>query len=476
MIGSDMRPVYRCPRRGATTAIALAACLLPALLPVRTASATWDATPAPRFSIASFERWFEPDDGEVIPFLVDARGDAGLGFAASRRAAQSALAAWSDIDASTVRLVDAGTTTDLARTCPGPSKILFGDPDGILPPPVPDPDVPGACRGTLALGIARASTFEKKGLGGASFSRTRCGFVVVADGWEACSNWTECNLAEAITHELGHVLGFDHSSASADEPDPLLRDAAMFFRAHFDGRCASVRADDEAGARFLYPDPTPLTIRTATPLPAGKVGEAYEFLLHAGGASGAIAWSRTRGSATGLDVSDDGRVTGIPERSGNLFLVARAADGSGSFHEKVLEITIAPGTPLPESPTPTPTPTPTGTNTNTPTSSPTPTPTSTSTSTSTPTPTATPACAGDCGGDGATTVDEIVVLVNLALGVGGETCVAGDLDGDGRITVDEIVTALDGALRGCSGAPGSPATRFVGAGAARRPRVGGRRR
>lgn len=438
-----MRPVYRRHRRGATTALALAGCLLLALPHPRPAAATWNDRLLPRFTLASFERWFEPDEGAVIPFLVDARGDAALGPAVSRRAAQSALAAWSNVAGSSVRLIDAGTTTDLARSCPGPSKILFGDPDGILPPPVPDPDVPGACRGTLALGIARASTFEKKGLGGASFARTRCGFVVVADGWEACSNWTECNLAEAITHELGHVLGFDHSSASADEPDPLLRDAAMYFRAHFDGRCAAVRADDEAGARFLYPDPAPLTIRTTTPLPAGKVGEAYALTLDVAGASGPITWSRTRATATGLDVGSGGELSGVPERAGSLFLVARAEDTTGAFHEKVLEIAIAPGTPVPASLTPTPTPTPPPPPTSTGTS------TTTATATRTPTPTVAPACAGDCGVDGTTTVDEIVVLVNLALGVGWENCAAGDLDGDGRITVDEIIAAVDTALRGC---------------------------
>jgi len=60
-------------------------------------------------------------------------------------------------------------------------------------------------------------------------------------------------------------------------------------------------------------------------------------------------------------------------------------------------------------------------------------------------------CRGDCGQDGAVSVDEIVTLVNIALGnleVG--SCEAGDLNGDGQITVDEILSAVADALGGCT--------------------------
>lgn len=60
------------------------------------------------------------------------------------------------------------------------------------------------------------------------------------------------------------------------------------------------------------------------------------------------------------------------------------------------------------------------------------------------------ACVGDCNGDGSVTVDEIVTMVNIALGnspIG--SCPAGDSSGDGAITVDEIITATNNALSGC---------------------------
>lgn len=86
-------------------------------------------------------------------------------------------------------------------------------------------------------------------------------------------------------------------------------------------------------------------------------------------------------------------------------------------------------------------------------------PSNTPTPTETPTPTATPSltptstlilCAGDCHGDGHVTVDEIITMVNIALGTTPiATCDAGDSNQNGEITVDEIVRAVSAALSGC---------------------------
>jgi hypothetical protein len=69
--------------------------------------------------------------------------------------------------------------------------------------------------------------------------------------------------------------------------------------------------------------------------------------------------------------------------------------------------------------------------------------------------TATPIpCVGDCNGSGQVTVDEILTMVNIALGNTLVTaCEAGDPDHNGQITVDEILTAVNHALNGCTPAP-----------------------
>ena len=57
------------------------------------------------------------------------------------------------------------------------------------------------------------------------------------------------------------------------------------------------------------------------------------------------------------------------------------------------------------------------------------------------------ACTGDCDGDGAVTVDELLVGVNIALGNAPvSACPSFDSNGDGSVTIDEILTAVNNAL------------------------------
>ena len=70
-----------------------------------------------------------------------------------------------------------------------------------------------------------------------------------------------------------------------------------------------------------------------------------------------------------------------------------------------------------------------------------------------PTPTTTPtrvSCPCDCNSDGAVTVDEIIQMVNIALGNAEiSTCTAGDANGDGAIAVNEIIAGMVNALNSC---------------------------
>ncbi|MCX8073629.1 MAG: hypothetical protein N3C12_14460 [Candidatus Binatia bacterium] len=68
------------------------------------------------------------------------------------------------------------------------------------------------------------------------------------------------------------------------------------------------------------------------------------------------------------------------------------------------------------------------------------------------TPTGTPTipvstCVGDCGRDGEVTIDELVQMVNIALGTAPlNQCPAGDGNEDGEISIDEIIRAVGHAL------------------------------
>jgi len=204
-------------------------------------------------------RWFEPDRGQPVSYFVDSVGDTTLGFATSRAAFDSALAAWTNVATSSLVLEDAGTTgpirlNDCSNTT---SRVIFNDPFGEVPDP-------SNCGGVLAMG-GYCSTGNTTMVNGMQFLQIVTGRVTVNNGWGSCSFWNQCNVAEVLTHELGHTLGLGHASEASPEPNATLADATMYFRAHLDGRCAAVRSDDIAGISFLYPqNGTPKVTPTAT--------------------------------------------------------------------------------------------------------------------------------------------------------------------------------------------------------------------
>jgi len=70
--------------------------------------------------------------------------------------------------------------------------------------------------------------------------------------------------------------------------------------------------------------------------------------------------------------------------------------------------------------------------------------------TPTPTPTIAPHCVGDCDGNGAVQIQELILAVNIALGMPLANCAAIDANFDGAATVNELVAAVLNALDGCS--------------------------
>ena len=63
------------------------------------------------------------------------------------------------------------------------------------------------------------------------------------------------------------------------------------------------------------------------------------------------------------------------------------------------------------------------------------------------------ACTGDCGFDGAVTIDELTVGLRIALGVEpAAACSALDADGDRQVVVAELIAAVRRALEGCPAA------------------------
>lgn len=227
------------------------------LLPALRAMASGASTPADsvswqeNFTYAGppLTRWFQPDAAEPIAYQIGRDGDAALGSDASVEAADKALAAWSNVSCSSLRLVDAGTADPAPfGACDGRNEITFNDPFGEIADPV-------NCNGVLALGGVCGSSAPPETFNGAAFSPITEGDVVVNNGFADCPFWNTQNVAELLTHEVGHTLGLAHSSDDPNEADPSLREATMYFAAHFDGRGAVLASDDVAAICGLYPAP-----------------------------------------------------------------------------------------------------------------------------------------------------------------------------------------------------------------------------
>jgi hypothetical protein len=298
-------------------------------------------------------RWFEPDTGEVVSYLVDSNGDATLGAAASRAAVGAALAAWTNVSTASLVLADGGTTAPGTFAGCTFNRVLFNDPANEIADP-------SNCGGILAIG-GYCTSGESKVVNGTSFRRIVIGKVMFNNGWGNCWGWNQCNVSEVATHEIGHTIGFGHSADSS---------ATMAAIAHFDGRCASLRADDIAGLQFVYPltGPTPTPTRTPTQTSTPTVTPTRT-------PTSSITPTRTPTSTPTRTPTS----TATPTRT-MTFTATHTPTRTGTFtptHTPTRTATFTPTSEAPPASTSTVTPTLTWTPTETPTRTPTRTPTAT---------------------------------------------------------------------------------------------------
>lgn len=217
--------------------------------------------PKGEFKLFNNVRWFEPDDGQPVLYRIDAAGDQKIGANASRNAVLDALAAWTDVPTASIVMQDGGAVTGSPSAgCDGKNTIVFNDPSSSV-------SDPSGCSGILAVGGYCASGASRT-VNGVVFHQIVEGDITVNNGWSACGFWNATNLAEVMTHELGHTIGLAHSTDAT---------ATMYAYAHFDGRGASLSPDDEAGVTFIYPmsdGPAPTATPSPTPTPVGPDADA----------------------------------------------------------------------------------------------------------------------------------------------------------------------------------------------------------
>ena len=173
-----------------------------------------------------------------------------LGTEGTALVVMAAMRAWTDVPAAALELAmgvaDGPAPSIAGGVCDGASRNQFDDPFGEVQDMV-------ACSGVLAIG-GYCGDSATEVIGDTVFRGIREADITLNPGLATC--FGAANVAEVVTHEIGHAIGLGHSS------DP---DATMYAWAHFDGRGAAIRADDAAGVSALYPGAVvPTTSSTTT--------------------------------------------------------------------------------------------------------------------------------------------------------------------------------------------------------------------
>jgi hypothetical protein len=278
-------------------------------------------------------RWFEPDGGEPVTFMVNLDGAPVPGVMDDISAA---MAAWSAAPGCNLRVTSGGTTSECLNRGGG-NVIVFNNCDGRFAP------VPG-CSSIIALGGLSWDTSQSRVVNGMTFYRAVLGFISF-NPYSYCSFESSCNIREIATHELGHALGLGHSQHL---------DATMFGGAHFDGRCASIRQDDINGITFLYPVTDtgggPLAITTGSQLPTARRSALYAQVLEATGGRLPYTWGLLPAEGrlpAGMSLTSSGVVGGTPLEEGTYNFTAQVRDATGATAQKSFTLTVGTTSALP---------------------------------------------------------------------------------------------------------------------------------
>lgn len=244
-------------------------------------------------------RWEETDSGLTLTVHVEPGADPLGDHAAAVAEIERAMAAWNEVPESRVRMATGNTSFSYTGTYGASPAVAYTGQNIILfDDPYDDIADPTNCAGVLAIGGYWRSGSTGRTVNGVTFYPAMQLYVIFNNAFE-CRLGDPDTLAEVAAHELGHGLGFGHSS----EPGALMRAYA-----YMDGRGPQLGPDDIDAAHCHYPHE--LTLLSPN---GGEVWEA--------GTVQSVTWSASAESgvdagSVDLEYSTDGGSTWLPIVSG----------------------------------------------------------------------------------------------------------------------------------------------------------------
>jgi hypothetical protein len=329
-----------------------------------------DTTPAPRtrtgrfsaianagFTATSYtmtisgsqgSRWNTFPSG--VTFFASASGEPGAPGNGTT-AVQTAIASWDNDPGSNINYVYGGTDsthTQGLHAADGANTVLF-ERDLSSWGVTPFTCTSNSYSGTLGLGgITSASGTHT--LGSETFVTTREGDVEMNRGLANCTLlFNNGDFNSALTHEIGHTLGFRHSDQTRDSSgacanDPSLECSNQAIMKSFisQGLNANLQPWDQHAAAAVYPGSTNCTPPTITTQPLSRTinrGQAVNIAVSvAGTAPFSYQWYQGASGNTSAPVSTDPSINVAPTATTSYWV--RVSNACGSVNSATATITV----------------------------------------------------------------------------------------------------------------------------------------